>query len=201
MRHGHVDDLGEELLGGRLADEQPDLLEGVAHPRDQDEETDADGTDRIRKPGRGVAGANHGHDQTEDVNDNVVAVVDLEDSALGQSRTVGGATRGATHKEDVNRRVFPVGETVEHQRALGEDSHGDEDDRDDVQLRGVRAVTPSQRPCRLDLCVSPVSGETQNGLSGCKPTISSMATVVISAQNRMMPMVSILVRPWIIIPN
>lgn len=95
--HGHVDELGDELPGSRLAHQEPDLLERVGRPREQNEQRNAHGTDRVEVPDESVA--DDGHDQTEQVDHDVVAVVD---------------------EEDVDRRESSVEEAVEHQGALCE---------------------------------------------------------------------------------
>lgn len=98
VRDGHVHQLGDELLGRRLADQQPHLLKGVGDPREEDEQRNADGTDGVEVPDEAVA--DNGHDQTKDVDDNVVAVVD---------------------KEDVNRGIATQEEAVDHEGTLGAD--------------------------------------------------------------------------------
>lgn len=83
MRDAYVHQLGDELPGRGLADEKPHLLEGVGHPREEDEHGDADGADRVEIPHEAVT--DDGHDQAEDVDDDVVAVVDLGERRRGAS--------------------------------------------------------------------------------------------------------------------
>lgn len=97
MSYGHVNELGDELLGSSLADQEPYLLEGVGYPREQDQQRNADGTDGIKIPHESVT--DDGHDQAENVDDNVVAMVD---------------------EKDVDRGVLSQEEAVDHQRRLGE---------------------------------------------------------------------------------
>ena len=98
MCHAHVDELGNEFLGRRLADQKPDLLKGVGGPREQDQESNEDGTDGVQVPDELVA--HDGHDQTKDVDDDVVAMVD---------------------EKDVDCREPAVKQAVDHQGALEED--------------------------------------------------------------------------------
>jgi hypothetical protein len=92
MSDGHVHKLGDKFLRGSLADQEPDLLEGVGDPREQDQQRNADGTDGVKVPHEAVT--NDGHDQAENVHDDIVAVVD---------------------EEDVDGRVLPQKEAVDHQ--------------------------------------------------------------------------------------
>lgn len=150
VRHGHVDELGEELARGRLAHQQPDLLKGVGDPRDEDEQADADGADGVEVPHE--AGAHHRHDQTKDVDDNVVAMVDLEVvRRMSKGVRVGLSGQSATHEEDMNRRILAIGETIKHQASLGKDRHSHEYDGDQVQFFRVCAFSSSQCSSRLDL--------------------------------------------------
>lgn len=73
--HCHVDQLGQKVSWRRLADQEPYLLKGIGHPREQDEQSDADGANRVEVPHESVA--NNRHYQTEAIDGNVVAVVDL----------------------------------------------------------------------------------------------------------------------------
>jgi hypothetical protein len=98
MRHGHIYQLGEKLSRRRLSHQQPHLLESVRDPREEDEQGDEDCSDGIEVPDEAIA--DDGHDQAEDVDGDVVAVVD---------------------EEDVDRGVFAVKEAVRHQAALGQD--------------------------------------------------------------------------------
>lgn len=76
MCHGHIDEFRDELVGCRFSDEQPNLLKRIAHPREQDEESNADGSDGIQVPHETIS--HDGHDQAEDVDHDVVAMVDLD---------------------------------------------------------------------------------------------------------------------------
>jgi hypothetical protein len=126
--HRHVHQLGHKVPRRCLANQQPHLLEGVCDPREQNEQGDQDGTDRIQIPDESLT--NDGHDETKGVDGNIVAVVDVE---------------------NVHRGVLPVHQAVEHQRSLGADGDRDEDDGNDVQ-RLVRLFTLGQTTPRLDLC-------------------------------------------------
>src|SRR5687768_15624521 len=75
VRHGHVDQLRHEFPGGGLADEEPHLLKGIGHPGEEDEKGDADGADGIEIPNETIA--HDGHDQAEDVDGDIVAMVNL----------------------------------------------------------------------------------------------------------------------------
>lgn len=126
MGHGHVDDLVDELTRGRLADEQPDLVKGLRDPGEEDEHTDAHGTDGVEVPDQALA--DNGHGQTEDIDDEVVAVVDEED--------VGGG-------------VAAVDVAVAEQAELGADGKSDAHQRHNLQV-AVGALALAQRARRLD---------------------------------------------------
>lgn len=96
--HAHVDELGNELLGRRLSHQKPHLLKGVGGPREQDEESNENGTNGVQIPDEFIA--DDSHDQAEDVDDDIVAVV---------------------HEKDVDRRKPAVKEAIHHQGALEED--------------------------------------------------------------------------------
>lgn len=90
--------LGQELLGRRLANKKPDMVEGVCSPGDKDQKTDEDGTDRVNIPDD--TATNNGHGKTEGIDDNIVAVI---------------------NEEDMDRRVATENKAVGTQRTLGED--------------------------------------------------------------------------------
>lgn len=75
MRDRHINKFADELFGGGFAHQEPHLLKGVGHPREQDEQRDADGTYRIQVPHKSLT--DNGHNQTENIHDDVVAVVNL----------------------------------------------------------------------------------------------------------------------------
>jgi hypothetical protein len=75
--YDHVDELGDVFLWRRLADQEPHIFEGVRSPRYQDQETDENGTDGVDVPDD--TSADNGHDKTENIDGNVIAVVDKED--------------------------------------------------------------------------------------------------------------------------
>lgn len=77
VRHRHVNQLGDELSRRGFADQEPHLLESVGDPGEEDQQRDEYRSDRIEIPDEAVA--DDGHDQAEDVDDDVVAVVDEED--------------------------------------------------------------------------------------------------------------------------
>lgn len=77
MSDGHVHELGDEFFGSSLADQEPHLLEGVGHPREQDQQCNTDGTNGIKIPHKPVT--DDGHDQAENVDDDIVTMVDEED--------------------------------------------------------------------------------------------------------------------------
>lgn len=89
VRDDEVDELGDELVGCRLAHKKPDVLERIGSPRAQDQETNEDGTKGVKVPYH--AASDDGHGQTEGVDNDVVAVV---------------------NEEDVHRRVATEEETV-----------------------------------------------------------------------------------------
>ena len=98
MCHNKVDELRNELLGCRLPDEKPDMLEGIGGPGDQDQQSDENGADRVGIPFH--SGAKQGHHQTETVNNDVISVI---------------------NEEHVDRRIAAEEETVGAEGAFGED--------------------------------------------------------------------------------
>lgn len=77
MGHDEVNELRDVLVWCGLADEEPDVLEGVGGPGAEDQETDEDGSDGVKVPYN--TATDDGHGQTESVHDDVVTVVDEED--------------------------------------------------------------------------------------------------------------------------
>ena len=77
MCNHQIRKLGQELFGCRLANKKPNMVEGVRSPRDKNQETNEDSTNRIDIPDNSAS--NNGHGQTEGVDDNVVTMVDEED--------------------------------------------------------------------------------------------------------------------------
>lgn len=75
VRHAHVDELGNELPWRGLAHKEPDILECIGHPREQNEECDDDCADGVQIPDELVT--HNGHDKTEEVDGNVVPVINL----------------------------------------------------------------------------------------------------------------------------
>lgn len=95
--HAHVDELGHKLLRSRLAHKQPYLFERIGNPREEDQERDANSTDRIQVPNKSVT--NNGHDQTEYVDNDIIAVVDL--SQVSNNILI-IHHQGPTYEEDMN---------------------------------------------------------------------------------------------------
>jgi hypothetical protein len=111
MRHDQVDQLANEVLRCRLANEKPDVIKGVRGPRNEDQETDQNGTDGVDKPSN--TATDDGHGETESIDDDVVPMVD---------------------EEDVNGGVSPEEKAVYAERAFAENCCGDEGNWDDVQF-------------------------------------------------------------------
>lgn len=86
MGHGHVNQLRDKVSRRRLADEQPHLLKGVGHPGEEDEQRNADGANGIQVPHEAVS--HDRHDQTEAIDHNVIAVVDLRGVPIISTKTV-----------------------------------------------------------------------------------------------------------------
>ena len=127
MVEDQVHQLREVLLRRRLAHEEPDVLEGVGSPGEQDQDTNQDGTNWIKVPHD--AASNNRHGQTKRIDDNVIAMVD---------------------EEDVDSGVTPIDEAVDAQGAFAEDGCRNEGDGDDVELLRFRG-TASQGTPRFDL--------------------------------------------------
>jgi hypothetical protein len=100
VRNNKIDELRDELLGRRLADQEPNMIKCVGCPGEQDQETDEDSSDGIGVPCNSATDDRHG--QTECVDYNVISMVD---------------------EEDVDRRIPAEYEAVNAEGALGEDWH------------------------------------------------------------------------------
>ena len=72
-----IDQLADVVLWCRFSNEQPNVVEGVGSPGNENQETDENGTDRIDIPDD--TASDDGHGKTESVDDNVVTMVDEED--------------------------------------------------------------------------------------------------------------------------
>lgn len=90
VRNDEVDELGDELVGCRLAHKKPDVLESIGSPRAQDQETNEYSAKGVKVPY--YFASDDGHGQAEGVDDDVVAVI---------------------NKEDMHRRVTAEEETVD----------------------------------------------------------------------------------------
>lgn len=99
MCHAHVDELGYELPWSRFADEQPHLLKSVGNPGKENQKRNADGTNRVEVPDKSVT--DYGHDQTEYVDNNIIAVVDLSQVSNHKSENMSNY-QGTTYEEDVD---------------------------------------------------------------------------------------------------
>lgn len=187
MCHAHVDELGNELLGRRLSDQKPHLLKGVGGPGEQDEKGNEDGTDGVQIPHKFVA--NDGHDQAEDVDDDVVSVINKKDADRWEPAVKEAIHHQAALEEDCNP-VSPARKTAGGNQGLTSNAHKHQ--RDDLEF--LRVSWPAaQVPARLNLEGS--SALPRHVSCGDGLTKSWTATVVIKAQNKMMPSVSILFRP------
>lgn len=111
VRDDKVDELADKILGRRLSDKQPDVVESVCGPREQDQETNKNGTDRVDIPDDAATDNRHG--QTEGVDDDVVTVVD---------------------EEDMDSRVATIDETVDAEGAFAENSSSNKGNGNDVKL-------------------------------------------------------------------
>ena len=111
VSNNEVDQLADEVLGRRLADKQPDVVESVRSPREEDQDTDKDGTDGIDIPDD--TATDNGHGETEGVDNDVVAVID---------------------EEDMNGRIASVDEAVDAEGSLAEYSSGNKGNGDDVKF-------------------------------------------------------------------
>lgn len=72
-----IDQLADVVLWCRFSNEQPNVVEGVGSPGNENQETDENGTDRIDIPDDSAT--DNGHGKTESIDDDVVAMVDKED--------------------------------------------------------------------------------------------------------------------------
>lgn len=127
VRDDKVDELADKILGGRLSDKQPDVVESVCGPREEDQETDKDGTDRVDIPDDAATDNRHG--ETKGVDDDVVTVVD---------------------KKDMDGRVATIDETVDAEGAFAENSSSNKGNRNDVKLLRV-GFTTTQSSAGFDL--------------------------------------------------
>jgi hypothetical protein len=94
------------------------MVERIGSPRDKNQETDQDSTDRVDIPDDPATDDRHG--KTEGVDDNIIAMVD---------------------EEDMNSRVASVDVAVDAQRPFAEDGCCDERDGDDVKFLGFCRTT------------------------------------------------------------
>ena len=127
VRDNHVDQLADVVLRCRLANKQPDMVEGIGSPGNQDQETDENSTDRVDIPDDAATDDRHG--KTKGIDDNVIAMVD---------------------EEDVDSGVTPIDEAVDAQGAFAEDGCRNEGNGDDVELLRFRG-SASQGTPRFDL--------------------------------------------------
>jgi len=87
MSHGNVHQFVDEVARSGFANQKPDLLERIGGPGEENDESDADGTDGIEIPNEPIA--SNGHDETKEINGNIVSMVDLRCplSILHQAQT------------------------------------------------------------------------------------------------------------------
>jgi hypothetical protein len=76
MGHHKVYQLGDVLLRGSLAHQKPDMLKRVGGPRNKNQETNQNGTDRVDIPHH--TAPDNRHSKAESVDNNVVPVIDKE---------------------------------------------------------------------------------------------------------------------------
>lgn len=127
MSGSHISELIEELLRRRLSNKEEDVLKRGGRPRKEDEESNEDGTDRVEIP-NGELAREDCHEQTKDVDGNIVAVIDVEDVRSG---------------------VAAEGEAVEEENEFTADGDGDEDERNECEVFAV--VVASGRQCTAGL--------------------------------------------------
>lgn len=96
MRYDEVRELGQELLGCRLAYEKPDMVECVCSPRHQNQKADEDGANWVNIPYDTTS--NDGHSKPKGIDDDIIAVV---------------------NEEDVNRRIATKDEAICAKRTFG----------------------------------------------------------------------------------
>lgn len=77
VRECDVDAFVEEFTRSRLPDEEPDIVKCGGGPREENEESDAGGSDRVEIPDESIS--DNGHDETENVHGQIVSMVDEED--------------------------------------------------------------------------------------------------------------------------
>jgi len=171
VRHGKVHDLRDKVSRRRLAHQEPHLLKRVGSPREEDDEGNDNGANWVQVPDEPVT--DNRHDETKNIDDNVVAVVD---------------------EEDVDRWEASVEKAVDHERSLGKNCDVVSNKFAPMNFTGLFVLaTPTK-----------TSGMTWSSFESCSPPprvrpdsmMSWMATVVIKAQKRMMPIVSIRVLPY-----
>lgn len=127
VRDDKVDELADKILGRRLSDKQPDVVESVCGPREEDQETNKNGTNRVDIPDN--AAADNGHGETEGVDDDVVTMVD---------------------EEDMDGRVATIDETVDAEGAFAENGSSNKGNGNDVELLRV-GFTTTQSSAGFDL--------------------------------------------------
>jgi hypothetical protein len=78
MSDGDIDQFIQEVLWSTFPDQEPHVLERRGSPREEDDASDAEGSYRVKEPNFLELRSDDGHDQAEDVDEDVISVVELE---------------------------------------------------------------------------------------------------------------------------
>jgi hypothetical protein len=77
MSNRDIDQLVQEVLRSTFANQEPHVLESRRGPREENQASDADGADRVKEPDFLEFCSDDGHDQSEDVDEDIISVVKL----------------------------------------------------------------------------------------------------------------------------
>lgn len=77
MSDRDIDQLVQEVLRSTFANQEPHVLKSRRGPREENQASDADGADRVKEPDFFEFCSDDGHDQSEDVDEDIISVVKL----------------------------------------------------------------------------------------------------------------------------
>jgi hypothetical protein len=77
MSDRDIDQLVQEVLWSAFPNQEPHVLEGRGSPREENQASDTDRSYRIKEPNLLEFCSDDRHDQSEDVDDDVISVIKL----------------------------------------------------------------------------------------------------------------------------
>jgi hypothetical protein len=78
MSDRDVDQLVQEVLRSTFPYQEPHVLESGGSPREENQASDANGANRVKKPNFLEFGSDDGHNQSENVDNDIVSMVKLK---------------------------------------------------------------------------------------------------------------------------